>query len=301
MMRKKLVALSLWFSALAFAGALQAGEKPPPIQGKTPPKAAPKKGAATPAAKGPFDLSRLGPVDPATTKAIAALADRCLASEFSREGPSAQEVALCNASVSAVSAQGKKGVSAILAVLGDESYKLRSFGRQRLYGVLAKLEDEKTRDVMIDGLAKIASEKLEGHVRYAPDIDRTLRAMAGGGPAAAIPWGAKGAVVHDKLAEVAETAAAWRAFHKANEGKTRAQVTQEVLVAARADKKSDDPKTAYRAINALWQHAPKEALGAVKAYRKRSDLAKDVDAAFDWLEARITNQIEGRAMVKDPA
>jgi hypothetical protein len=298
MMRKKLVALSLWFSTLAFAGGAQAGEKPSPIQGKTPPKVTPKKEVAAPAAKGPFDLSRLGPVDPATTKAIAALAERCLASELSREGPSAQEVAQCNASVSAVSAQGKKGVSAILAVLGDESYKLRSFGRQRLYGVLAKLEDEKTRDVMIDGLAKIASEKLESHVRYAPDIDRTLRAMAGGGPSVAIPWGSKAVVVHDELAKVAESAAAWRAFHKANEGKTRAQITREVLVAARADKQSDDPKTAYRAITALWQHAPKEALGAVKAYRKRADLAAEVDAAFDWLEFRIDSQIEGRALPK---
>ena len=296
MMRKKLLTVSLVLSAFAFGATADAGEKPP-ISGKAPPKVPPKQEAAKPAATGPFDLSKLDPVDSATTKAIAALAERCLASEFSREGPSAQEVAKCNAAVASVGAQGKKGVSAILAVLNDPTYKLRTFGRQRLYGVLAKMEDEKTRDVVIEGLAKIASEKLSDHIAYAGEIDKTLRAMAGSGPAVAIPWEAK-AAVRDSFAELADSAAAWRAFHKANEGKTRAQMTEEALKEARAGKKDDDPKKAYRAINALWQHAPKEALGAVKAYRKRSDLAKPTAEAFEWLESRIEFQINGWATPK---
>ena len=298
-MRNKLIGLVLSSLVLSAASTAYTGEKPRPIQGRVSPKPPPKE-QPEPSPTEPFDLSKLDPVDPATTRAIAVFAERCKTSEFSREGPSADEVAKCNAAAASVGAQGKKGTSAILAALNDKNGKLGSFGRRRLYGVLAKIDDEPTRDVLVAGLAKIASEKLEAHTSYVGEIERTLRAMAGAGPAVAIPW-EKPAVVRDWLVEVAEHAAAWRAFQTENKGKSRAQISQETLTAARVEKTSDDAKKAYRAIHSLSQHAPEEALGAVKAYRKRSDLPKAAAEAFQALESQINLQVERTAKPKPTA
>jgi len=300
-MRSTSVIFSVVLGGLLVALSAAADVKAP-IAGKAPPaeveKPKQKQAAKTePAPEGeirPFDISGLGPIDPATDKAIGALDTTCRSSEFRREGPSQAEVAKCNVAIAKVATSGKKGASAIFASLNTLRHqKMRSFSRSRTFSLLGKLEDETVRDVLVTGLAKIASEKASAYVGDARLIDQTLREMAGSGPLTAIPWEEK--TVRDSWQSVAASAEAWRAFQKANAGKKRAEIVKEALALARADRKSDDAKKAYRAVEVLIQRAPKEALAAARQYQKRSDLPDAVRGAFASLESRCEWAAEAKS------
>jgi hypothetical protein len=302
MKTRLLLAVALSASVICTAGSVVAGErsyeppKPNPFQKPRPPKP-PVEIVPRDTVKAdtePFDLSKLDPVDARATKAIEKVSVACRASEFSREGPLPTEAAKCKTAVNALAAQGPKAASAIIAVLNLQEYKgMRRFGYERLWNTLAKIDDEKVRNVVIDGYVKISDEKLSSHRWQAYLAEKAMFTLSGDGPPAEIPW-TKSKVVRDFDTQLADSAAGWRAFKKASEGKTRKQLKQAALAAARKNKTSDDPKAAYRAAEVLRRFATLEALFAVRAYQKRKDLTSEVRGAFETLEERIGWDLDPR-------
>ncbi|HTJ80138.1 MAG TPA: hypothetical protein VL400_00405 [Polyangiaceae bacterium] len=247
---------------------------------KAPPPA-PQEAAEAP--KGPFDGSALGAIDPVTVKAIAALDEACVSSPMSREGMTREEEARCNLAMARITARGKAGASAILASLDDSGGNHPYYARSQLYAALGKLDDEKVREAVVAGYEKIAKEKLEDFESDSYELDETLKTMFATGPEADIPW--ETTPVADNWATLAATTAAWRKVATDNAGKKRNEILIGRLTAAKKDKKSDDPKVAYRAIAYLLRPAPREAKTSAHLYAARKDLPEDVASAFGDLES----------------
>lgn len=267
--------------ALAISGQARA-DGPPPVKGKAPPAETPPAQAKTVQTKKPFDASELGARDAAADKDVARVDERCMSDPMSREGPSPEEVAKCNAAVARLMARGKKGAPSIFAALNSLNSESSYYGTNRLLFALGKIDDKKVRNVVLAGFQKIAADELDENFMMVHHIPETLEAMLGAAPEAIVPWEYES--VTDHWEEQREVAARWKAFAGANADKSRLELAAERAKKARKEKADADPKKAYRAIKFLVSRSPSEALNAAKAYQKRKDLAEDVASEFESLQ-----------------
>ncbi|NUO50885.1 MAG: hypothetical protein HOV80_18690, partial [Polyangiaceae bacterium] len=262
----------------------------PPVKGKAPPPASPPAQAKTAETTKPFDASKLGQRDATSDKEVARVNERCVSDPFSREGPSPAENAKCTAAVARLVARGKKAAPSILAALNEKNEDRSYYASNRLLFALGKVDDKKVRQAVADGFVAIAKAEMDDQTDIIYQIPDALEAMMGAAPEVDAPW--KASSVTDSWEEHRQTAARWKAFVAANEGKSRKQISQDRFAQARKDKADADAEKAYRAISFLVSRSPNEALKAAKAYQKRDDLDDDVASEFESLQSQAEMHIE---------
>jgi hypothetical protein len=228
-----------------------------------------------------FDVTGFGPVDAASRRLVEQMQASCLASMMSREGPSPAEQRQCRGAMAKLAARGKKAVPAIFEALNrDDGHAL--FLRDRLYRTLATLDDPKIRDVLLAGFERMANERIESRGADLWSLDSTLHAMSGDGPDADVPW--ESTPIVEGWERWADRTAKWREFREKIGPRSRREVRRTAHARARAERASEDPRVAFRAIAKLVELAPAEARSAALAYEKRA-LAPEVREAFRALSA----------------
>jgi len=196
---------------------------------------------------------------------VARVEKSCNFHMMSRMGPDPKEVAACDAAMSALKARGPGAAAAILAALDREE---TGYGaRSRLYTALARVGDGATAELMVDGMAKIATGKLQGRLYEVDSMEGVVRDITKAEPEPRAPWTPEPVV--DPYRKLTGDVIAWRLVSRANAGKTPQQVETERLADARAHAADPDVERAYRAIRYLKDHAPDEALSAADALLAR--------------------------------
>jgi hypothetical protein len=270
---------------------IASADKPsPPLKGKAPPEEKAPERAKRVETKKPFDFSDLGARDAASDKDVARVNERCVSDPMSREGPTPEEEARCNAAVAKLVARGKKAAPSILASLNTLDNDRSYYASNRLLFALGKIDDKKVRGAVLAGYSTIAKEELEDHTLVVHQLPEALESMLGAAPPAMIPWEEQ--PVTDGWEEHRLGAKTWQTFLGATEGKTRKQITLEHFAKSRKEKADDDAKKAYQAISFLVTRSPHEALKAADAYAKRKDLDSKIVVAFDSLKSEAEWRVE---------
>lgn len=189
---------------------------------------------------------------------VARVEKSCNFRMMSRMGPDPREVAACDGAIKQLQARGPAAVPAILVALDREEVGYGA--RSRLYTALARMGDGAVAERMVDGMAKIASGKLQGRLYEVDSMEEVVREITKAEPEARAPWVATPVV--DPYRKLTDDVMSWRLVAKANAGKTPQEVESERLADARAHASDPDVEKAYRAIRYLKDHEPEEAMKA---------------------------------------
>jgi hypothetical protein len=189
---------------------------------------------------------------------VARVEKSCNFRMMSRMGPDPREVAACDGAIKQLQARGAAAVPAILAALDREEVGYGA--RSRLYTALARVGDATVADRVVDGMAKIASGKMQGRLYEVDSMEEVVREITKAEPEGRAPWVPEPVV--DPYRKLTDDVVSWRLVAKANAGKTPQQVESERLADARAHVNDPDVEKAYKAIRYLKDHEPDEALKA---------------------------------------
>lgn len=209
-----------------------------------------------------FDESGPGKVG---KQEVARVEKSCNFHMMSRMGPDPREVAACDGAIKALQARGPSAVPAILAALDREDVGYGA--RSRLYTALARVGDASVADKMVDGMAKIATGKMQGRLYEVDSMEEVVRDITKAAPEERAPWIA--APVVDPYRKLTDDVVAWRQVAKANAGKTPQEVADARLADARAHANDPDVERAYQAVRYLKDNAPEEAMQAADALLAR--------------------------------
>ncbi len=201
----------------------------------------------------------------AARQEVARVEKSCNFHMMSRMGPDPREVAACDAAVTQLQARGPAGVPAILAALDREDVGYGARGR--LYTALARVGDGAVAEQMVDGMAKIATGKVQSRLYEVDSMEEVVRTITKASPEEPAPWAAEPVV--DPYRQLTDDVVSWRLVAKANAGKSQQEVGDARLADARAHASDPDVARAYEAIRYLKDNAPDEALQAADALLAR--------------------------------
>lgn len=196
---------------------------------------------------------------------VARVEKSCNFRMMSRMGPDPKEVAACDAAISGLEARGAAAVPAMLAALDREEVGYGA--RSRLYTALARVGDGAVAAKMVDGMAKIATGKMQPRLYEVDSMEEVVRTITKAEPPSRAPWVV--APVVDPYRKLTDDVMSWRLLDRANAGKTPQQIQDERLADARAHVGDPDVERAYMAIRYLKDSAPDEAMSAADALLAR--------------------------------
>lgn len=280
-MMRRLMGLAALTGALAFTATAQAGED------------------VGPAFRVFGDASGL----PASTKAAAAevqnVTKRCDYHEYSRMGPSPEEIAACEAAVARMVKHGPAMIAPAFAALDNRNTPTGA--RARLYNALARTRDMGLAEPLIKGMARIASRKLTQRSWEFQLIERAVESISRADLSVEAPW--EPGVSMSSEREALHRAFSWRMWLEKNRGRSHDELAAEALAKARAEVEDADPVKAYKAVHHLLNYAEEEGIAAADKLQKRTDLPEDAHETLRWEMQEAKERIEARkaASAKAPA